>query len=263
MTSLWKFVFLAYAFQVASSVPTSHDTSPHKLLSTRDDDYDDIVEKAKNSGFLAPFKVGDDSYDNLSPLQFQGGSSVVMRARQNGDDEKLVAVKVCQGNRRPEACKEEARIMKKLGEDLQDTDLGGDKIPEILGVSTEDIKGQPSTRIVMELGHGPALTEATLDGKAPSAKDRKNLFWRLFRLLAAVHKADVAHGDLKSDNFIFAKPVDEGIEQVPLWLLDFGFALEGLARMTHHRGTDDFAAPGKCNGFLGQISSVRFLTFIK
>ncbi len=106
--------------------------------------------------------------------------------------------------------------------------------PAVVGVL--DAGMRPAPYIVMDLAPGHPLT-MLLRGGPPPEELAVQLTAILADALAAVHGADLLHGDLKPDNVIVDRIQDHRVS-----LVDFGMAGGG------HGGTLDYAAPERIGG---------------
>lgn len=90
-------------------------------------------------------------------------------------------------------------------------------------------------RLVVPFVHGPTLTEVMEAGRLAPIRSFQ-LFRRLAHCLAAAHRRDVHHGDIKPDNLI--------VQQDRLVPIDFGSAwLTEHSRAHRHASTPPYAAP--------------------
>lgn len=84
------------------------------------------------------------------------------------------------------------------------------------------VKGLPSPCMVMEYLEGETLADRLAEGRLVSTEEARDIVLQVAQALAAAHKADVVHRDLKPDNIFLVKG-DNG-DGHRVILMDFGVA---------------------------------------
>ncbi len=84
------------------------------------------------------------------------------------------------------------------------------------------VKGISSPCMVMEYLEGETLADRLAQGRLVTTEQARGIVLQVARALAAAHKADVVHRDLKPDNIFLVKSDTDGGHRVIL--MDFGVA---------------------------------------
>ena len=114
--------------------------------------------------------------------------------------------------------------------------------------------------ITMEFLDGPTLTEQLRDGPL-AEREARTIARQLCAGLAAAHRSQVIHGDLKSNNVILTKAVDGSLRAV---ITDFGLARGMQPQLgsapwqgsgSAAGGAPDYMAPELCNGDKPSVAS--------
>lgn len=95
--------------------------------------------------------------------------------------------------------------------------------------------------LVLELCPGGELFDRIKDKQHYSEKDAQFVLRQLFEGIAFLHTKNIAHCDLKPDNFLFSSKDDKAVVKI----IDFGMskALKRGERLSHLRGTPYYIAP--------------------
>jgi serine/threonine protein kinase/tetratricopeptide (TPR) repeat protein len=139
----------------------------------------------------------------------EGGMAIVYEAR----DETLgkrIAVKVAKAGFRTRLTPEVRHA----------TQVAHDNVCKIFDFHTAGTDRGEIDFVTMEFLDGPTLTERLRDGPLPE-REARAIARQLCAGLAAAHRSQVVHGDLKSNNFILTQAADGSLRAV---ITDFGLA---------------------------------------
>jgi tetratricopeptide (TPR) repeat protein/TolB-like protein len=159
----------------------------------------------------------------------EGGMAIVYRA----EDEKLhktIAIK----------CAKEGFRTRLTPEVVSATRIAHDNVCKIFEIHTAATDRGELDFITMEFLEGPTLTERLRGGPLPE-REARAIARQLFAGLAAAHRSQVIHGDLKSNNVILTQAGDGSLRAV---ITDFGLA-RGIQPLSGN------APPGGSGGAVG------------